>query len=309
MQTRQHASISEWAKSVGSKATTHKGQIAAIRAAIAKTGSVFAPNPYQGRRKVTRAEWEKQSHDKRLAVHVERAREMAGVGVARLQSLGVELAKSWPLRKAESRWAGGEHYVRVHLSDTPGCRCEMEREWSKNGKWSGNNSFAYLAVTARALVLFPTLRTPDGGIVLDAQKVGHREYRMTWVDQGRGTAIKPCAGWWIRGYHSSKPTLEQARREAEKARHKAAGVRKEERARKRVEEACRAASMASMRRIWVGVEDSLRAGNCEPITKQVAARVWGKIDAVGPCAVRADVLLGVRDDAYARRAVVAASMR
>lgn len=67
--------------------------------------------------------------------------------------------------------------------------------------------------------------------------------------------------------------------------------------------------MASMQRVWVGVEDSLRAGNCEPITAQVARKVWGEIGAVGPCAVRADVLLGVRDNGYVRRAVVAASMR
>lgn len=241
MQTRQHASISEWARSLGSKATTRKGQVAAIRAAIAKTKSIFTPNPYQvrGGRKMARAEWEKQEHDKRLAVHVERARKMAGVGKPQLDAIAASMASTWPLRRAESRWAGGGHYVHLALADVPGCRSEMVREWSKNGKWAGNNSFAYLAVTARALILFPTLRTPDGGIVLDAQKVGHREYRMTWVEQGRGTAIRPCAGWWIRGYHSTKPTVEQARREAEKARHKAAGVRKGERARKRVEEACR----------------------------------------------------------------------
>lgn len=309
MQTRRHASISEWANSVGSKATTHKGQVAAIRAAIAKTKSIFAPNLYQPCRRVTREEWEKQEHDMRLAVRMERAREFAGVGKAQLDALAASMASTWPLRRAESRWAGGGHYVHLTLADVPGCRCEMVREWSKNGKWPGNDSHAYLAVTARAVVLFPTLRTPDGGIVLDAEKVGHREYRMTWVEQGRGTEIRPCVGWWIRGYHSTKPTLEMARREAEKARHKAAGVRRGERIGKRVAEACKAASMASMRRVWVGVEDSLRAGNCEPITRQVADRVWGEIGAVGPCSVRADVLLGMRDDAFARRAVVAASMR
>jgi len=245
MRQHAHASISEWAKAVGSTAKTRKGQVAAIRAAIAKTKSIFTPNPYQPRRRMTREEWEKQGHDKRLSVHVERAREFSGVGKVQLDALAASMASTWPLRRAESRWAGGDHHVQLTLGDVAGCRSDLVRVWSANGKWSGNDSHAYLTVTARAVAHFPNLRTPDGGIVLDAQKVGHREYRMTWVEQGRGTAIKPCEGWWIRGYHSVKPTLEQARREAEKARHKAAGVRVRERAGKKVEEALRAASMAS----------------------------------------------------------------
>lgn len=59
--------------------------------------------------------------------------------------------------------------------------------------------------------------------------------------------------------------------------------------------------------IWVTEEDSLKAGNCEPVTRQVRVLVQRKIGRVH--AVRADVLLEIRDDAYARRAIRVAAER
>lgn len=69
----------------------------------------------------------------------------------------------------------------------------------------------------------------------------------------------------------------------------------------------RQAEIANLTRIWVMEEDSLRAGNCEPVTRKVRVLVQRKIGRVH--AVRADVLLEIRDDAYARRAIRVAAER
>jgi hypothetical protein len=60
--------------------------------------------------------------------------------------------------------------------------------------------------------------------------------------------------------------------------------------------------------IWVSVADSLAAGNCEAVTLREAAILWRRVlRGVGePGAIRADALLAYRDDAYTRRAVLAA---
>lgn len=61
--------------------------------------------------------------------------------------------------------------------------------------------------------------------------------------------------------------------------------------------------------IYVSREDSLAVGNCAPITDQFAQRAWGFIGAAGPCAVRADIVLALRDDSYTRRACQMAASR
>lgn len=300
----QHNSLAQWASEVGSKAETTRGMVAAIRKHIASMRPLWtsAANStawgFRRARKETRVEYRARRRKERMERHIERARGMAGVGKEHLTSLADSMASTWPLRRAESRWAGGEHTVEVVLADTPNCICNLARVWSENGKWSGSNSHAKLAVTARAVVLFPALRTPDGGIVLDARLVAPREYEMVWVKQGRGTAIEPCRGWYVRGYHSTASTIEAARKEAARARKKTLTVRLRERQAKIVPTA-----------VFVELADSLRAGNCAPISEQVAGAVWRGIGAVGPCAVRADVLLGFRDDVFSRRAVAAAATR
>ena len=224
----------------------------------------------------------------RCANSVERKlRDMFG-----LDALAADIAREWPLRRSESRWAGGEHEVEIYIRATPGCSAETKRVWSDNGKWSGTNSTAYLHVTLHALAHFPTLRTADGSIVLDAQKVGQREYRLTWVGQSVGVDIKPITGWLIRGYHSTRKTIDAARAEAREARQRALSATLRKRA-----------SAAKLRSAYVQVEDSLAAGNCKTETDAFAARAWREIGAVGPCAVRADLVVGLRDDAYTRRAV------
>lgn len=59
---------------------------------------------------------------------------------------------------------------------------------------------------------------------------------------------------------------------------------------------------ADLTRIYVGIEDSVRAGNCRIGTEQFASAVREKIGGeIG--AVRADVLLSIRRDSYTERAV------
>ena len=60
---------------------------------------------------------------------------------------------------------------------------------------------------------------------------------------------------------------------------------------------------------YVSTDDSVAAGNCKPATDQFASEVWRQIGASGPCAVRADIVLAIRDDSYTRRAVGVASTR
>ncbi|TAL13916.1 hypothetical protein EPN95_04485 [Patescibacteria group bacterium] len=61
-------------------------------------------------------------------------------------------------------------------------------------------------------------------------------------------------------------------------------------------------------RHYVAIEDSLAAGNCRTQTEAFAQQARTEIGAIGPCAVRADVILRIRDDSYSRRAVLQAIM-
>lgn len=69
-------------------------------------------------------------------------------------------------------------------------------------------------------------------------------------------------------------------------------------------------------KIWVGIQDSLDSGNCRVLTLDFANKfrqqlelysIHNKVGEIG--AVRADVLLSIRDDEYTRRACMVASKR
>ena len=218
---------------------------------------------------------------------------------ARTKAAAIALVATWPYRRSYSLWAGGKHIVRVRLADTPRIESGSDRVWSANRKWSGCNSWAHLYVSRRTLALFPNLRTPDGLILIDAEKIGPREYRISWLEQSRGFELRPVAGYLIRGYHVAAKTVESARKKAAIARRAAAGVAADERSRLR--------EIRNFDKIWVGVDDSLRAGNCKPATEVVAQQLREKFGIIG--GIRADELLRFRDDAFTRRAVWAATAR
>jgi hypothetical protein len=144
------------------------------------------------------------------------------------------------------------------------------------------------------------LRTPDGSIIVDAELIAPREYRVKWVRQSQGFGLTTESGWLIRGYHVKATTIEQARRKARTVRQEAVDGRVRQRAK-------RSQIRREWNRVFVAVEDSLRAGNCKSMTDQFASQVWRTIGATGPCAVRADVVLSLRDDYYTRKAVTAAA--
>lgn len=59
--------------------------------------------------------------------------------------------------------------------------------------------------------------------------------------------------------------------------------------------------------IWVDADASIRSGNCPAGTDAMASRVRAVVGPVS--AVRADVLLSLRDDAFTRRAITASAKR
>lgn len=59
-------------------------------------------------------------------------------------------------------------------------------------------------------------------------------------------------------------------------------------------------------RIYVSIKDSLASGNCQEETLKFATKMRELESASGDIAVRADVIIGQRDDSYTRRAVVKA---
>jgi hypothetical protein len=62
-------------------------------------------------------------------------------------------------------------------------------------------------------------------------------------------------------------------------------------------------------RIYVSLDDSYAAGNCRSMSDDFARQIWERIGAQGPAAVRADVILAARNDAYTRRACAFAAAR
>ncbi len=213
-----------------------------------------------------------------------------------ISSAKSHLENNWPLRQSESHWAGGDHRVTLSKGKKPNCEGWSERVWSKNGKWSGNNSHVSLTATRAAFLSFPTLTASDGAIILDCEDMGNREMRIVYAKQSRGFDIVPAGGWLIRGYLSTKKTITAARIEAYEARKKAVAL-----AMKRRQE------NVDFRRVWVSVHDSIAAGNCKSMTEQVEAQVKRIYGNVG--GVRADILLNIRDDIYSRRAITAAQNR
>jgi hypothetical protein len=219
--------------------------------------------------------------------------------VAALES---HLTENWPLRRSSSKWAGGDHKVTIALSDSPGADGGSEKVWSGNGKWSGTNSYARLSCTTAALSYFPTLRTADGTIVLDAKKIAPREFRLTWVEQSAGFSLKAENGWLIRGYHCTAPTIEQARKKEAKARVNALVATLAAREQRRVKQE----ELAHLRQVWIELADSIAGGNCRSASEQFAQTAYREIGANGPCAVRADIVLSMRDDMWTRRALAVA---
>lgn len=109
-------------------------------------------------------------------------------------------------RTSNTRWAGGEHFTHVSLSETGGVGAagDSERVWSGNNKWSGNNSVHRYTVPADWMqsVHDAGLAEIDGQLTLRAEKASkpglHLDgcWAVVTVKQSRGfdlRATSQCA--------------------------------------------------------------------------------------------------------------------
>jgi len=204
---------------------------------------------------------------------------------------GIIGGSSWPYRKSESSWAGGEHSITVTIGEA-GCSGGSTKVWSANGKWSGTNSSANLQISARAIQLVPTI-VVGGLVTLDAQPTALRGVlEISWAEQSIGFDLKKNTGHLVRGYHSTAKTPQAAWRD-----FKAAQLRRV---------TARLADQGHADRIWVTPESGVRGGNCKSgvdnfiknFLADMRDRGWGEVGAV-----RGDFLLAYQDDIYTRRAV------
>jgi hypothetical protein len=296
----------------GSTATTFAG---ARRWILAHTKSL--PLDARGRhwaRCGTRAQYERNAWVTRIERRADAAAQALGYwSLADAEALAMELtgpylahasravANAWPYRRSTSSWAGGNHTVCVRLTEQSQslcyAACESKRVWSDNGKWSGSDSAATISTDLETLRLFPTLMA-DGLVLCRARQISAREYEVRWFEQSTGVRIKPVDGWLIRGVHVTAKTLIAARRKAAAARRAQVTALRTKRV-----------SRANLRRVYVDYDDSIAAGNCVGATTTGARAIWQRLETAGPCAVRADVLLGIRSDNYANKAIGAAIAR
>jgi len=100
-------------------------------------------------------------------------------------------------RGSSSRWAGGLTiiWVEVDPSDIH-ARGDSEREWSRNGKWSGTNARLYAHVSTPQF----NHMIECGGLTnlrcVPVEKSNRMVvYAATWIVQGRGFALNTQSGW------------------------------------------------------------------------------------------------------------------
>ena len=129
-------------------------------------------------------------------------------------------------RKASSKWAGGVHSIQILILEDPriqpSCSGESEREWSSNGKWSGNNSRLKAAIRIDWLSRVKnqgSARTAER-FILDAEPIepprcADKAWKVLYAAQGRGFDLKREEGFVLRS--GSIKVLAKSLRAAERA--------------------------------------------------------------------------------------------
>lgn len=141
------------------------------------------------------------------------------------EALRGRLAASWPYRRSESGWAGGNHAVSVALGDSPEAAGGSTRAWSNNGKWSGTDSHASLTITRRAVRILGTALIVDGRILVDAApETEPGVYAVAWIEQARGFGLKVVRGYCIHGHLRQAASLLAAKRSVSRAVARRMGV-------------------------------------------------------------------------------------
>lgn len=205
-----------------------------------------------------------------------------------------------PYRRSLSSWAGGDHAITVQLGEVPAAVGGSVKVWSHNGKWSGTESYSRFTVTRRCLRAMRGELLVANLLTVDCESLGPREYRATWVEQGRGFGLKLVNGFIIRGQHVRAATMAHARRQAQRERDAQAQALLARRSK-------RHALGADLRDIQVTQADSIAAGNCAAGTSSfIRARL---AFLKGATSIRASQLLSIADNVYTRRAVAEAVRR
>ena len=295
----------------GSSATTRAG---AHRYLLAHLQQPAEGNDAKRNRRI---EWERQ----RCALRAERIaagnglwdRDTADALACELSGLTSLCGTDWPYRKSQSPGSWSFH---VGLSDDGLSHYShrVDKEWgrySRRCKFPALSESIDIRVTAETAYLFPGLMR-NGLFVLDAHRVAPREYTMQWLEQGRGLSEKVVCGYYIRGRHVIAGSIESAREKAAKMRRRAAQSTWECRVDIRTKRQYEKNFESLLPRTWVQREDSIAVGNCVPATDQfarLAAKVVGAPSDPNAFALRADVLLSLRDDSYTRRAIEHAMRR
>ncbi len=118
----------------------------------------------------------------------------------RVRRLAMQALDDCDYRMSRSRWAGGDHIVRVSVSTTqhtrPSIKGFSEKVWSANGKWSGTNSVLEVALSLRwwrvARRGLATALDPDGRRVFVLDVVREDPLIVLAGRQGRGFEVYPC---------------------------------------------------------------------------------------------------------------------
>lgn len=163
-----------------------------------------------------------------------------------------------PYRRAQSDayYAGGIHFITLQLGEIPAAFGGSQRGWGRGGQWSGLASYNDFTVTRRCLQATRGELLVANLLTVDCELLGLREYRATWVEQGRGFSLKLVTGFIIRGQHVRAATLAHARKKAQREREKQAQALLERRLKRR---ALAAEGPAITDGISVAVPDSFPA--------------------------------------------------
>lgn len=192
-----------------------------------------------------------------------------------------KLEKIYNLRTGSAGWAGGKNSFRCELTSEAAPRISVSsyREWSSNGKWSGNSySFTLHTKPSWKLEKIEGVFT-----VIDTKNPGH----VWWFAQGRGMEVNPIEGYLYKGVHVQAKNFESAVKKVTAQRNKLAQQLRAKRytAQHRDELA---------KSTWITFTDSLKAGNCESGTRSFQNAFQKFIAAAGEVgAVRADWLMEV----------------
>jgi len=138
----------------------------------------------------------KRKNEQMLKIHggIDRLKLPIDLRVARKVSrYANEALKKCSYRRSQSTWAGGNHHISVVVKPEIDISGSTNRVWSKNGKWSGNDSYinAAVALTWYSRVYRRGLAVIDGIFVLDVLSEDEKGYTVLAGKQGRGFSVNP----------------------------------------------------------------------------------------------------------------------